>query len=88
VRITTAVLGDQAVLDVCDNGPPIASDEIEAVFKPFGVGGRLHGAGVGLAISKRIAKELGGQIEVSTTDEHETRFRLTLPSAGTGSRPA
>jgi C4-dicarboxylate-specific signal transduction histidine kinase len=84
VRVTTAILGDNAVLDVSDNGPPIGGDQLEAVFKPFGVGGRLHGAGVGLAISKRIAEELGGKLEVSAPDEKETRFRLTLPPAKNG----
>jgi signal transduction histidine kinase len=84
VRVTTAMLGDKAVLDVSDNGPPIPSDQAEAVFKPFGVGGRLHGAGVGLAISKRIAQELGGELEVTTTGDSETRFRLTLPPAPNG----
>jgi signal transduction histidine kinase len=78
------MLGDKAVLDVSDNGPPIPSDQAEAVFKPFGVGGRLHGAGVGLAISKRIAQELGGELEVTTTGDSETRFRLTLPPAPNG----
>lgn len=81
VRVTTAMLGDMAVLDVSDNGPRIEADQMEAVFKPFGVGGRLHGAGVGLAISKRIAEELGGRLEVSAADAKETRFRLTLPPA-------
>jgi signal transduction histidine kinase len=81
VRVTTAMLGDMAVLDVSDNGPRIEADQMEAVFKPFGVGGRLHGAGVGLAISKRIAEELGGRLEVSAVDAKETRFRLTLPPA-------
>jgi signal transduction histidine kinase len=84
VRVTTAMLGDKAVLDVSDNGPPIDADQIEAVFRPFGVGGRLHGAGVGLAISKRIAEELGGELEVSAADGKETRFRLTLPPANDG----
>jgi signal transduction histidine kinase len=81
VRVTTAMVGGQAVLDVSDNGPRIEADQMDAVFKPFGVGGRLHGAGVGLAISKRIAEELGGQLEVSAADAKETRFRLTLPPA-------
>jgi len=84
VRISTAMLGDEAVLDVSDNGPPLSPDQMEAVFKPFGVGGRLHGAGVGLAISKRIAEELGGRIRVSATDEHEMLFRLLLPSVTNG----
>jgi two-component system NtrC family sensor kinase len=81
VRVSTAILGGKAVLDVADTGPPIAGDP-EAVFKPFGVGGRLQGAGVGLAISKRIAEELGGELEVSVVDK-ETRFRLKLPLATT-----
>jgi signal transduction histidine kinase len=84
VRVSTAVLGNKAVLDVSDNGPPLGRDQLEAVFKPFGVGGRLQGAGVGLAISKRIAEELGGELEVSVTADRETRFRLTLPTATSG----
>jgi signal transduction histidine kinase len=88
VRVTTAMLGDRAVLDVSDNGPLMGADQMEAVFKPFGVGGRLQGAGVGLAISKRIAEELGGELEVSAVDDKETRFRLTLPPATNGKRRA
>jgi signal transduction histidine kinase len=84
VRVTTAILDDQAVLDVSDNGPRIATEQMDAVFKPFGVGGRLQGAGVGLAISKRIAEELGGKLEVSAADDKETRFRLTLPPVKSG----
>ncbi len=81
VRVTTAMLKGKAVLDVCDNGPAIGKDQLSNVFKPFGVGGRLQGAGVGLAISKRIAGELGGELQVSSSDDKETRFRLTLPQA-------
>ena len=83
VRVSTAILGGKAVLDVSDNGPVIQG-ELDAVFQPFGVGGRLQGAGVGLAISKRIAEELGGQLVVTGTDDKETRFRLTLPPATNG----
>ena len=88
VRITTAMLDDKAVLDVSDNGPMIGAEQMEAVFKPFGVGGRLQGAGVGLAISKRIAEELGGDLEVTAADDKETRFRLTLPPARNGTGAA
>ncbi|MEM7137010.1 MAG: hybrid sensor histidine kinase/response regulator [Myxococcota bacterium] len=82
VRVTTAVLDGKAVLDVSDNGPELEGDQASSVFKPFGTGGRLQGAGVGLAISKRIAEELGGELEVATTESQGTRFRLTLPPAG------
>ena len=84
VRVATAVLNDRAVLDITDNGPPIANDQIVGVFKPFSAGGRLHGAGVGLAISKRIAAELGGELQVAATNKDETCFRLTLPLADSG----
>jgi two-component system NtrC family sensor kinase len=83
VRVATAMKDGKAVLDVSDNGPPIGGD-LEAVFKPFGVGGRLQGTGVALAISKRIAEELSGQLEVAASDNKETRFRLTLPAAING----
>ena len=81
VRVATAVVDDDAVLDVADNGPPIASDQIVGIFKPFGAGGRLHGAGVGLAISKRIAAELGGELQIAATTQQETCFRVRLPLA-------
>ncbi|MGD8826283.1 MAG: hybrid sensor histidine kinase/response regulator [Myxococcales bacterium] len=83
VRVSTAMKEGEAVLDVSDNGAPITGDP-ESVFKPFGVGGRLQGTGVGLAISKRIAEELGGRLEVASTDDRETRFRLTLPASING----
>ena len=81
VRVATAVVDDDAGLDVADNGPPIASDQIVGIFKPFGAGGRLHGAGVGLAISKRIAAELGGELQIAATTQQETCFRVRLPLA-------
>jgi two-component system NtrC family sensor kinase len=83
VRVSTALLRGNAVLDVSDNGPAMSGD-LDAVFKPFSVAGRLQGAGVGLAISKRIAEELGGELTVSASDDKETRFRLSLPPATNG----
>lgn len=80
VRVATAMLGDHAVLDIVDNGPPVEDDQRAEIFRAFG-NGRVIGPGVGLAISKRIAKELGGSLEVSATEKGETRFRLTLPPA-------
>lgn len=83
VRVATAMLDDRAVLDIYDNGPPLDDEKRETIFQPFSPGGRVRGAGIGLAISKRIANELGGDLAVAETPEGQTRFRLTLPpSAG------
>lgn len=81
VRISTAIKDQWAVLDVIDNGPTLSEEELEGVFKPFGRSGRSKGAGVGLAISKRIAGELRGELEASHYPEGGTRFRLRLPLA-------
>jgi two-component system NtrC family sensor kinase len=86
VRVATAMLDDRAVLDIVDNGPPVKDDERAEIFRAFG-NGRVIGPGVGLAISKRIAKELGGSLDVSATEQGETRFRLTLPPAPKSTQP-
>lgn len=79
VRISASNRDGIAVLDVTDNGPALTEEDLEGIFKPFGMTGRSKGAGVGLAISKRIASELGGDIEATRHPEGGTRFRLTLP---------
>ena len=79
VRIATTEKDDWAILDVRDNGPALSDEELEVVFKPFGVSGRSKGAGVGLAIAKRIVGELGGELEATRHPEGGTLFRLKLP---------
>lgn len=65
---------------VVDNGPGIPPDQREAIFTEFK---RLHpgeiaGHGLGLAISRRIAHLLGGDISVA--GEQGAVFTLWLPS--------
>lgn len=70
------------MVQVEDTGPGIPEDRREEVFREFT---RLdptaaHGAGLGLAISRRLARALGGDITVSDADPRGAVFTLWLPA--------
>ena len=73
--------GDQraVVIDVVDGGPGVAPENrrhvMEAFFTTKAVGA---GIGVGLSLSKAIAEDHGGTLELTEVEAH-TCFRLTLP---------
>jgi PAS domain S-box-containing protein len=81
--------GEWVALSVTDTGPGIPEEKYEEVFQEFA---RLdpsapHGTGVGLAISRRIARLLGGDITLSSEPGRGSTFTLWLPSsAGRQSR--
>ena len=74
--------GAWAVLRVIDTGPGIPPEQREAIFDEFT---RLHdgteikGHGLGLAISRRVARLLGGDVDVSGTPGEGAVFSLWLP---------
>ncbi|MFD0561035.1 ATP-binding protein [Kitasatospora saccharophila] len=92
VLVTTDPAAGTVVLDVGNDGPPIAPADREKVFERFT---RLDdarsrddgGTGLGLPIARDIATLHGGTLTV--TDGPGTTFRTTLPAAGEGpDRPA
>ena len=67
-------------IDVADSGPGIPSDKLELVFEEFT---RLDhsgkpGAGLGLAIARRIARLLDGDITVTSEVGRGSCFTLWL----------
>ncbi len=87
-RVTLGIGGDdQAVeLTVADNGPGIQPADREIVFERFRqVGdtltGKPGGAGLGLAICRRIVLQHGGQIWVEGEEGQGAVFRVRLPRA-------
>jgi signal transduction histidine kinase len=82
--------GEWAVICVADTGPGIPEDKRQTIFQEFT---RLdpnapHGAGVGLAISRRIACLLGGDVTVESEVGRGSTFTLWLPCASTSSASA
>ena len=74
--------GDSRIaVRISDTGPGIPDDKRETIFQEFT---RLdptapHGAGVGLAISRRIARLLGGDLTVESTVGRGSTFTLWIP---------
>lgn len=65
-----------------DSGEGIAAEHLGRVFDPFFRADRARsgdGAGLGLALAKRIVEALGGRIEVQSRPEAGSRFAVHLP---------
>jgi signal transduction histidine kinase len=67
-----------------DFGIGIPSEHLDSIFdefKRFSHSPEIKGAGLGLAITKRLVEELKGKIEVFSEIGRGTRFVVTIPSA-------
>jgi len=73
--------GDQIVLSVRNQGPPIPSEDLLRLFEPFETHGRegSQGLGLGLYIVSEIVRAHGGTITVSSTAEAGTAFITRWP---------
>ncbi|OLC44131.1 MAG: hypothetical protein AUH43_19375 [Acidobacteria bacterium 13_1_40CM_65_14] len=75
--------GGHAVLHVTDTGMGVAANELPRIFDRFyrapSANGGVRGAGLGLAIAKRIIEVHHGSIAVSSTPGSGTTFSVRLP---------
>ena len=86
VRVALREYDDRVVLTVDDDGHGIPADERHRVFERFV---RLDesrardagGSGLGLAIVRKVVEDLGGSVEVGSSDLGGARFMVTLPSS-------
>ncbi len=74
----------EAVIWVSDQGPGILPAEREKLFRPFEKASAVStagekGAGLGLAIVRKIVEDHGGRIRVDSEPGHGATFRFTLP---------
>jgi len=73
--------GDRVVLDVCDDGPGIAPENLGKVFEPFFTTKPVgQGTGLGLWISYGIVRDHGGELIALNRPEGGACLRLTLPA--------
>ena len=79
--------GETVSLQVIDTGIGIAPDQHETIFEPFiqlkeGLSDRETGVGLGLAISRDLARAMHGDLTVESVEGKGARFTLSLPRAG------
>lgn len=78
ILVKTWYKKNKTYLAVKDNGCGISPEIIQNVFNPFFTT-KNRGTGLGLAVSKRIAKEHGGDLTVKSTLGEGSTFTLELP---------
>ena len=76
---------ERIALRVADTGCGIPADQLDVVFEPFVQVGRTltsapEGAGLGLAISRDLARAMRGDIRATSTVDVGSTFTLTLPA--------
>ncbi|HEY2121074.1 MAG TPA: ATP-binding protein [Candidatus Acidoferrum sp.] len=81
VEVQSLIEPDYVVLQVTDTGRGISADALTKIFKPFFTT-RSEGTGLGLSLANGIVQSHGGRIEVSSTAQKGTRFKVWLPIAG------
>ena len=82
--------GGGARVVVRDPGPGVAPEDRERIFEPYqqvqGVA-RGRGTGLGLPLSRRLARLMGGELWVESEVGHGSAFILRLPEHMPGSQP-
>lgn len=82
IVIETKIQDAFLVIRIADNGIGISENNLPKMFRMFK---RFHthveGTGIGLYIVKRIVENVGGRIEVESTIDFGTTFRVYLPYA-------
>jgi len=70
-------------IEVADTGPGLSREELDQAFQAFQrverTGAGVNGAGLGLSLSRQLAKLMGGALEASSAVGVGSCFTLTLP---------
>ena len=93
VTVTSCTAGNGTVeVSVIDQGPGVDAGQALKIFEKFerlgrdSDGGNDSGSGLGLYISRRLARAMDGELEVLQPDGTDAsagaEFKLTLPAAG------
>jgi len=87
IHLSASLLdGGRLVVRVSDTGPGIPPEHHEAIFDIFHQlrphDGQTKGVGLGLALARRFARMMGGDITLESTVGQGSTFTVLLPSAG------
>jgi signal transduction histidine kinase len=81
IRVTMTGEGGSALICVEDNGGGIPAEAAGRIFTPYFTT-KSSGTGLGLAMSRRIVEQWGGEIWFKGAEGGGTRFFVRLPLAG------
>lgn len=77
-------------IEIADTGPGLSPDELTRAFEPFHRIARtsagVPGAGLGLSLSRQLARLMGGEVEGHSAVGVGSRFRLDIPYDPTAPR--
>ncbi len=77
--VSTRKAGDFVEIRLADNGPGVPREIGERIFEPFFSYGKRQGAGLGLAIARRIVEEHGGKLLLESQEGQGACFIIRLP---------
>ena len=80
IHCSESTLAEAVVLEIAvrDNGPGVPTELADQAFEPFFTT-RIHGAGLGLAIAKRIVEAHRGEIVLETSADTGAGILIKLP---------
>lgn len=84
LRCDYDMVDDAVLIHVSDNGPGIPESEHTRIWLPFHSTKGLRGTGLGLAVTRKIVEEHGGQISFESTEGRGTTFTVRLSTDAAG----
>jgi signal transduction histidine kinase len=84
IRVGALADGDSVLIAITDTGMGIPADRLQAIFEPFvqvedSLTRTASGAGLGLAISRDLARAMGGDMKVESELGKGSTFSVILP---------
>jgi light-regulated signal transduction histidine kinase (bacteriophytochrome) len=87
IRVQWRDIGDAYEFSVSDNGPGIPQafhQRIWGVFQTLESRDKVEGAGIGLAVVKKVVETRGGRVSLESSEGEGATFRFTWPKAQIG----
>lgn len=83
IEVRLELRDDQVAIEVADTGPGLSDEEMEQAFEPFRrverTGAGVNGAGLGLSLSRQLARLMGGALDARSAVGVGSCFTLCLP---------
>lgn len=83
IVIGVSALGENAVIQVKDQGCGVAPEDLDRIFDPFFTT-KKNGSGLGLSVAHQIVEQFGGALKAERNPDRGMTFSVLLPLAPKG----